>query len=98
MKRSNNQPISVERLEASLAIVARAIILDGAVYGPIYDQLEREIAARRADDDVLSRAQRFLAAYTAGDAGASVPGCDPSASDKGKSDSALVVKALRGAP
>ena len=55
-------------------------------------------AARRADDDVLSRAQRFLAAYTAGDVGASVPGCDPSASDKGKSDSALVVKALRGAP
>jgi hypothetical protein len=94
----NNQPISVERLEAALAIVARAIVLDGAIYGPIYDRLEREIAARRADDDVVSRAQRFLAAYTAGGAGASVPGCDPSASDKGQFDSALVAELLRGAP
>ena len=64
-----NEPITIERLEAALGIVARAILLDGPIYAPIFDRLEREIAALRANDDVVSRAQRFLAAYSAADSG-----------------------------
>jgi hypothetical protein len=62
VKRFKNHLITVERLEAALAIVARAIIADGAVYAPIFDRLEQEIAALRANDDAVSRAHRYLAA------------------------------------
>jgi hypothetical protein len=67
VQRLKNRPITVERLEAALAIVARAIIADGAVYAPIFDRLEREIAALRAHDDAVSRAQRYLSARAAAD-------------------------------
>jgi hypothetical protein len=93
-----NHPITVERLEAALAIVARAIVLDGAVYAPIFDRLVREIAALRADDDVVSRAQRYLAAYAEGGAGGIGHAGAPSGSDKEKFDSARVVELLRGPP
>jgi hypothetical protein len=67
VQRLKNQSVTVERLEAALAIAARAIVLDGAVYAPIFDRLEREIAALRAADDVVSRAQRYLSARDATD-------------------------------
>jgi hypothetical protein len=62
-----NDAPTLERLEKALAIVARAIVLDGAVYAPTFDRLEREIAALRADDDVVSRARRYLAARASAD-------------------------------
>jgi hypothetical protein len=67
VQRLKNQPITVERLEAALAIVARAVVLDGPIYAPLFDRLEREIAALRAADDAVSRAQRYLAARDAAD-------------------------------
>ena len=42
------------------ADIAYAMTPDGAVYGPIFERLEREIAERRAADDIMARAQRFL--------------------------------------
>ncbi|MET4296500.1 hypothetical protein ABIB06_007417 [Bradyrhizobium sp. LB8.2] len=33
---------------------------DGPVYAPDFERLEREIAARRAADDVMARAKRSL--------------------------------------
>jgi hypothetical protein len=56
-----NEPVTTERLEAALGIVARAILLDGPIYAPLFDRIEREIAVRRANDDAVSRAQRYLA-------------------------------------
>jgi hypothetical protein len=67
VQRFKNYPVTIERLETALAIVARAIIADGAVYAPIFDRLEREIAALRAHDDAVSRAQRYLSARAAAD-------------------------------
>lgn len=52
--------VTIERLERALAVVSYAITLDGAIYGPILDRLEREIAELRAGDDVVSRARRNL--------------------------------------
>ena len=49
--------VTMERLERARAAIAYAMTLDGAVYGPIFERLEREIAARRAADDVMARAQ-----------------------------------------
>jgi hypothetical protein len=65
VQRFKNHPITVERLEAALAIVARAVVLDGPIYAPLFDRLEREIAEVRAQDDVVSRAERYLAAHAA---------------------------------
>ena len=52
--------ITPERLERALEAISYAIVLDGPIYAPILERLEREIAARRADDDVVSRARAHL--------------------------------------
>jgi hypothetical protein len=62
VQRFKNYPVTIERLEAALVIVARAVVLDGPIYAPLFDRLEREIAALRAADDAVARAQRYLAA------------------------------------
>ena len=58
-KRQHDE-VTLERLMRARAAIAYAMTLDGAVYGPIFERLEREIAARRAADDVMARAQRCL--------------------------------------
>jgi len=60
-----HEEVTVERLERARAAIAYAMALDGAVYGPIFERLEREIAARRMADDVMARAQRCLQDYAA---------------------------------
>jgi hypothetical protein len=52
--------ITVERLERALAAISYAILLDGPIYAPVLDRLEREIAAARASEDVVSRARQYL--------------------------------------
>jgi hypothetical protein len=59
-KRHQQEEVTLERLERARAAVAYAMTLDGAVYAPIFERLEREIATRRATDDVMARAQRAL--------------------------------------
>ena len=56
---SSEQP-SIERLERALAIVSYAIVQDGPIYEPLLQRIEAEIAARRAGDDVISRAKRNI--------------------------------------
>jgi hypothetical protein len=56
---------TLERLMRARAAIAYAMTLDGAVYGPIFERLEREIAARQMADDVMARAQRCLQDYAA---------------------------------
>ena len=57
--------VTLERLLRARAAVAYAMTLDGAVYGPIFERLEREIAERRAADDIMARAHRCLDDYAA---------------------------------
>ena len=52
--------VTLERLERALAAISYAIVLDGPVYAPVLDRLEREIAAMRANEDVVSRARQHL--------------------------------------
>ena len=64
-KRHQHEDVTLERLERARAAIAYAMALDGAVYAPIFERLEREIAARRMADDVMARAQRCLQDYAA---------------------------------
>ena len=63
-KRQHDE-VTFERLMRARAAIAYAMTLDGAVYGPIFERLEREIAACRMADDVMARAQRCLQDYAA---------------------------------
>jgi hypothetical protein len=59
--RKANEPVTLVRLERALAAISYAILLDGPVYAPIMERLEREIAAWHAKDDIVSRARQHLA-------------------------------------
>ena len=63
-KRQHDE-VTLERLMRARAAIAYAMTLDGAVYAPIFERLEREIATLRATDDVMARAQRCLQDYAA---------------------------------
>ena len=58
MRRDEN--VTIERLERALAAISYAITRDGAVYGPLLERIEREIATLRTSDDVVARARRNL--------------------------------------
>ena len=59
-KRDRQDEVSIERLERALAAISFAILLDGPVYAPVLERLEREIAAMRANEDAVSRARQYL--------------------------------------
>jgi hypothetical protein len=52
--------VTLERLERALAAISYAILLDGPIYAPYLERLEREIAAMRAEEDAVSRARQYL--------------------------------------
>jgi len=52
--------VTIERLERALLAISYAIQLDGSVYAPVLERLEREIAAMRANADAVSRARQYL--------------------------------------
>ncbi len=60
-----HQSLTLERLMRARAAIAYAMTLDGAVYAPVFERLEREIAVIRAADDVMARARRCLEDYAA---------------------------------
>ena len=59
-KKHDQREVTLERLERALVAISYAILLDGPVYAPVLDRLEREIAAMRASEDVVSRARKYL--------------------------------------
>jgi hypothetical protein len=61
--KTKSDEITLERLERALATVSYAILLDGPIYAPILERLEREIAAWHAKEDVVSRAQQYLTQF-----------------------------------
>lgn len=59
-----SEPITVERLERALAVAAYVVVLDGPVMVPIFERLERELAAMRRQEDTVARAKRLLETYS----------------------------------
>jgi hypothetical protein len=59
-RKRDHQEVTLERLELALAAISYAILLDGPIYAPVLERLEREIAAMRASEDVVSRARQHL--------------------------------------
>lgn len=59
-----SEPVTIERLERGLAILAYIMSLDGAVYAPLFERLERELAAMRQTQDTVGRAKRLLETYS----------------------------------
>jgi hypothetical protein len=55
--------VTLVRLERALAAISYAIMLDGPIYAPILERLEREIAALRADEDTVARARQYVERY-----------------------------------
>jgi hypothetical protein len=51
---------TVERLERALALCAYLVELDGLVMVPMFERLEREVAAMRRTQDTVGRAKRLL--------------------------------------
>lgn len=59
-RRNPPDDVTIERLERALAAISYAILLDGPIYAPVLERLEREIAAMRANEDAVSRARQHL--------------------------------------
>ena len=55
-----SKPVTIERLERSLALCAYLVELDGPVVVPLFERIERELAAMRQTQDTVSRAKRLL--------------------------------------
>jgi hypothetical protein len=52
--------ITVERLERGLAVCAQLVLLDGPVMIPMFERIERELAARRSQNDAVARAKALI--------------------------------------
>jgi hypothetical protein len=58
-----HQPVTLERLERGLVVAASLMELHWPVIAPIFEKLERELAAMRAGQDAVGRAKRLLEAH-----------------------------------
>ncbi|MET4801408.1 hypothetical protein [Bradyrhizobium sp. LB11.1] len=56
------EPVTIERLERALALCAHLVVRDGPVVVPLFERLERELAAMRQTEDAMGRAKRLLEA------------------------------------
>ena len=54
------EAVTLERLLRAQAAVAYCMMLDGPIYAPVFERIEREISALRASEDAMSRARRVL--------------------------------------
>jgi len=59
-KHNHPEEVTLERLERARAAISYAILLDGPIYAPVLERLEREIAAMHAKEDTVSRARQYL--------------------------------------
>lgn len=57
-------PVTVERLERALALCAYLVERDGLRLVPLFERLERELAAMRQTDSTMDRVKRLLASYS----------------------------------
>jgi hypothetical protein len=52
--------ITVPRLERGLAVAAQLVLLDGPIMVPMFERLERELAALRSQQAATERAKALL--------------------------------------
>ena len=57
-------PVTVERLERGLVLLAHFIALDGDVYVPLFNRLEEELQKAHRQRDTMSRARQIVENYT----------------------------------
>jgi hypothetical protein len=55
-------PLTVERLERALLALAYFMELDGPIYTPLYEKLERELEDMKRSNRTLERARQRLEA------------------------------------
>jgi hypothetical protein len=55
-----SEPITVERLERALALCAYLVELDGPIMVPMFERIERDLAALRTQQDATERAKKLL--------------------------------------
>ena len=55
-----SEPLTIERLERALAFCAYLVVLDGPILVSLFESLERDLAAMRAEQDAIVRAKRLL--------------------------------------
>ena len=60
-RRDDDQPITAERIERALVVLAQLMELEQEPrYAPLLDRLERELAVYKQERDPISRARRIL--------------------------------------
>jgi hypothetical protein len=64
---SLDQPVTIERLERGLFVLAFCMELDGPVHAPLYEKLETELARLRQNNDTITRAKLRMQSYIARD-------------------------------
>jgi hypothetical protein len=55
-----HEPVTIERLERALAFCAYLVVLDGPILAPLFESLERDLAAMRVQQGTVDRAKRLL--------------------------------------
>lgn len=63
MHGGDDEPITLARLERVHATLAYIVQRHGMQYAPLFERIERELAAFRNGGDVLSRARAAAASY-----------------------------------
>jgi hypothetical protein len=62
-KRVEQLPLTVERLERALVLLAYLIELDGDVHVPMYEKFEAELADLETKEAIKYRARKRLESY-----------------------------------
>lgn len=55
--------VTKDRLERALALAAYLVVVDGPIAAPLFNRLERELAALHAAEDTTARARALLERY-----------------------------------
>jgi hypothetical protein len=61
---AEHEPITIERLERALALCAYLVVLHGPKVAPLFEKLERELKAKRAEQNTVERAKKLLESYS----------------------------------
>lgn len=62
MQKRKPEPVTVERIERALLVLAYMMGLDGDVYVPIYERLEQDLEAHKRAEGTKERARERLEA------------------------------------
>lgn len=62
--RAQQQPLTIERIERAMVLLAYMMELDGPVHMPAYECLEQELKKIRDRETVRDRARKLIASHT----------------------------------